>query len=82
VGFLGCTPVSEPRRKGRSSALLIGCLGLVLASLVLGVVLILTVTIPLRDTDPIAAGISLILAAFSFVLAGAGVALAALSRRR
>jgi hypothetical protein len=53
-----------------------------LASLVLGLVLILTVTIPLRDTDPVTAGISLILAAFSFVLAGAGVALAALSRRR
>ncbi|HET6257881.1 MAG TPA: hypothetical protein VFE39_04440 [Pseudonocardia sp.] len=74
--------MGEPSRKGRSSALLIGCLGLMLASLVLGLVLILTVTIPLRDTDPVTAGISLILAAFSFVLAGAGVALAALSRRR
>jgi hypothetical protein len=68
--------------KNGSSALLIGCLGLMLASFVLGVVLLVAMAIPLRTTDPLAAGVSLVLAVISFSLAGAGVLLAGLSRRK
>ncbi len=68
--------------KDRSRALLVACLALMLGSLALGVVLVLTMAIPLRDVDPLAAAVAFLLAAFAFTLAGVGVSLAVLSRRK
>ncbi len=65
----------------RPSALVLGCLGLMLAGFTLGVVLLVVMVIPSRQTDPIAAGVSLVLALVSFALAGAGAVLAVLGRR-
>ena len=69
-------------RKDRPRALLVACLALMLGSLVLGVVLLVTMVVPLRDVDPVAAAVSLLLAVVAFVLAGVGGSLAVLSRRK
>jgi hypothetical protein len=68
--------------KDRSRALLVACLALMLGGFDLGIVLVLTMVVPQRDVDPLAASVSLLLAVLAFTLAGVGVALAVLSRRR
>jgi hypothetical protein len=66
----------------RSRALLVACLALMLGSFALGVLLVLTIVIPLRDLDPVAATVTFLLAVVAFTLAGVGVSLAVLSRRK
>jgi amino acid transporter len=67
--------------KSRLGTLRVACLALMAASVVLGLIVLVTTAIPLRQTDPVAAGLAFLLAVIAFVLAGVGVALAALSRR-
>jgi hypothetical protein len=68
--------------RSRLSRLRAACLALVVGSLALGLTVIVTVALPLRQTDPVAAAVAFGLAVVAFVLAGVGVALAALTRRR
>lgn len=67
--------------KSRLANLRLACLALMAARLVLGLVVLATMAIPLRRTDHVTATVAFLLAAITFVLAGVGVAWAALNPR-
>jgi hypothetical protein len=67
--------------KSRLGTLRVACLALMVGSVLLGLIVLVTTAIPLRQTDPVAAGLAFLLAVVAFVLAGVGLALAAVSRR-